>query len=62
MREQHKKLGVARCKVSDLFENNELFDSFQALMKDRDRHISNLVARIKKQEEEYRSPNSFGVQ
>lgn len=48
--------------MSDLFENNELFDSFQALMKDRDRHISNLVARIKKQEEEYRSPNSFGVQ
>ena len=43
--EKIKVLSAMRVKFSDLFEKNELFESFQKLMKDRDHLISQLANR-----------------
>jgi len=44
---QLKNLGKQRLKAADLFERNELFDSFQKVIRDRDEKIAELVLKFK---------------
>ena len=42
---------MVTCKVTDLFEIHELFDSFQNMTTERNCHISQIVAKVKAFEE-----------
>ena len=44
---QLRNLSKNRVKASDLFERNELFDSFQKVIRDRDEKIAELVLKFK---------------
>jgi hypothetical protein len=44
---QLKNLSKQRVKAADLFERNELFDSFQKVIRDRDEKITELVLKFK---------------